>query len=278
VVFYATPHGVAMRSAATVLASGPKIIDLSADFRIKDVALWEEWYGTVHSAPDLVQQAVYGLPEVNREAIKTADIVAVPGCYPTAIQLGFLPLLEAGLIDSRRLIADAKSGVSGAGKKAAEDYLLCEASESIRAYALGGHRHHPEICQGLDAASNSPVGLTFVPHLTPMVRGILATLYAPLNSDNTVTIEQLQSIFEDRYAGEAFVDVLPQGILPATRDVRGTNRCSISVNYSAHTNTVVVVCAEDNLVKGAAGQAIQNMNIMFGITETQGLNAIALNP
>jgi N-acetyl-gamma-glutamyl-phosphate reductase len=278
VVFYATPHGVAMRSAATVLASGPKIIDLSADFRIKDVALWEEWYGTVHSAPDLVQQAVYGLPEVNREAIKTADIVAVPGCYPTAIQLGFLPLLEAGLIDSRRLIADAKSGVSGAGKKAAEDYLLCEASESIRAYALGGHRHHPEICQGLDAASNSPVGLTFVPHLTPMVRGILATLYAPLNSDNKVTIEQLQSIFEDRYAGEAFVDVLPQGILPATRDVRGTNRCSISVNYSAHTNTVVVVCAEDNLVKGAAGQAIQNMNIMFGITETQGLNAIALNP
>jgi N-acetyl-gamma-glutamyl-phosphate reductase len=278
VVFYATPHGVAMRSAAAVLASGPKIIDLSADFRIKDIALWEEWYGTVHSAPELVEKAVYGLPEVNRQAIITADIVAVPGCYPTAIQLGFLPLLEAGLIDSSRLIADAKSGVSGAGKKAAEDYLLCEATESIRAYALGGHRHHPEICQGLDAVSNSPVGLTFVPHLTPMVRGILATLYAPLNSDSKVTIEQLQSIFEDRYASEAFVDVLPQGILPATRDVRGTNRCSISVSYSAHTNTVIVICAEDNLVKGAAGQAIQNMNIMFGITETQGLNAIALNP
>jgi N-acetyl-gamma-glutamyl-phosphate reductase len=278
VVFYATPHGVAMRSAAAVLASGPKIIDLSADFRIKDIALWEEWYGTIHSAPELVAKAVYGLPEVNREAIKTADIVAVPGCYPTAIQLGFLPLLEAGLIDSGRLIADAKSGVSGAGKKAAEDYLLCEATESIRAYALSGHRHHPEICQGLEAASSSPVGLTFVPHLTPMVRGILATLYAPLISDNKVTLEQLQSVFEDRYADEAFVDVLPQGALPATRDVRGTNRCAISVNYSAHTNTAIVICAEDNLVKGAAGQAVQNMNIMFGITETQGLNAIALIP
>lgn len=278
VVFYATPHGVSMNSAAKILASGPKVIDLSADFRIKDVGLWEQWYNTQHSAPELVARAVYGLPEVNREAIRTAELVAVPGCYPTAIQLGFLPLLEAGLVDNRRLIADAKSGVSGAGRKASEDYLLCETTESIKAYGVDGHRHHPEICQGLQTAANGPVGLTFVPHLTPMVRGILATLYAPLKSDSAVTLAQLQSIFEDRYASESFVDVLPQGILPATRDVRGTNRCAISVNYSAETETVIVVCAEDNLVKGAAGQAIQNMNIMFGLAETTGLNGIALNP
>lgn len=278
VVFYATPHGVAMNTAAAVKANGPKIIDLSADFRIKDIPLWEQWYGTSHTAPELVEQAVYGLPEVNRDKIKTADIVAVPGCYPTAIQLGFLPLLEAGLVEPDRLIADAKSGVSGAGKKASEDFLLCETTESIRAYGVAGHRHHPEISQGLRAAANGPVGLTFVPHLTPMVRGILATLYAPLKSDSKVTLEQLQSIFEDRYANEPFVDVLPQGVLPATRDVRGTNRCAISVNYSAETSTVIVLSAEDNLVKGAAGQAIQNMNIIFGLEETAGLNAIALNP
>lgn len=278
VVYYATPHGVAMNTAAEILACGPKVIDLSADFRIKNVQLWEQWYGLAHTAPQLVEEAVYGLPEVNREAIAGTRIVAVPGCYPTAIQLGFLPLVEAGLVESKRLIADAKSGVSGAGRKAAEEYLLCETTESIRAYGIGGHRHHPEICQGLQAATDQPVGLTFVPHLTPMVRGILATLYAPLKSDSTVTIEQLQSIFEDRYASEAFVDVLPQGTLPATRDVRGTNRCAISVSYSEATETVIVVCAEDNLVKGAAGQAIQNMNIMFGLAETKGLNGIAMNP
>ncbi|MFK7865376.1 MAG: Asd/ArgC dimerization domain-containing protein, partial [Pseudohongiellaceae bacterium] len=169
-------------------------------------------------------------------------------------------------------------GVSGAGRKAAEEYLLCETTESIRAYGLAGHRHHPEICQGLQAATEQAIGLTFVPHLTPMVRGILATLYAPLKCDSTVTIEQLQSIFEDRYASEAFVDVLPQGTLPATRDVRGTNRCAISVGYSAATETVIVLSAEDNLVKGAAGQAIQNMNILFGLAETKGLNGIAINP
>jgi N-acetyl-gamma-glutamyl-phosphate reductase len=278
VVFFATPHGVAMNSAAQILAAGPKVVDLSADFRIKDIGLWEQWYGTQHAAPELVAKAVYGLPEVNREAIKQADLVAVPGCYPTAIQLGFLPLLESKLVTTNRLIADAKSGVSGAGRKAAEDYLLCEATESIRAYAVSGHRHHPEICQGLDIAAGESVGLTFVPHLTPMVRGILATLYAPLKSERGVTLDELQSIFEDRYTNEPFVDVLPQGKLPATRDVRGSNRCAIAVQYSEHTDTVIVIAAEDNLVKGAAGQAVQNMNLMLGISETKGLMGIALNP
>lgn len=277
-VFYATPHAVAMNTAAQLLDSGVKVIDLSADFRVQDIALWEQWYKTSHACPELVKKAVYGLPEVNREAIRTADLVAVPGCYPTAVQLGFLPLIEADLVDCSRLIADAKSGVSGAGRKAAEDYLLCEATESIRAYGVAGHRHHPEICQGLERASGGKVGLTFMPHLTPMVRGILATLYAPVKNDVPVTIEQLQSIFEDRYANEPFVDVLPSGEYPATRSVRGSNRCSIAVSYSADTHSVVVLAAEDNLVKGASGQAVQNFNIMFGLEESAGLEGIALLP
>jgi len=278
VVFYATPHAVAMNTAADLLNAGVRVIDLSADFRIKDIALWEQWYKTQHAAPALVEQAVYGLPEVNREAIVDARLIAVPGCYPTAVQLGLLPLLEAGLVDSRRLIADAKSGVSGAGRKAVEDFLLCETSESIRAYAVAGHRHHPEISQGLANAAGGPVGLTFVPHLTPMIRGILATLYAPLQSGKQVTDAQLQSIFETRYAEEPFVDVLPAGELPATRDVKGSNRCEISVAYDSNTETVIVLAAEDNLVKGASGQAVQNMNIMFGLAETTGLEVVALLP
>ena len=222
--------------------------------------------------------AVYGLPEVNREQIQSAQLIAVPGCYPTAIQLGFLPLLQQQLVDCGRLIADAKSGVSGAGRKAVEDYLLCEAAESIRAYAVSGHRHHPEITQGLDRYAEAAVGLTFIPHLTPMIRGILATLYAPVKTATKVSIEQLQSIFEDRYRGEPFVEVLPQGELPATRDVKASNNCKISVNYSSDTDTIVVLVAIDNLVKGASGQAIQNMNIMFQLEETAGLEAIALLP
>lgn len=278
VVFFATPHAVAMNSAAALLEQGVRVIDLSADFRIKDIALWEQWYNTSHSCPELVASAVYGLPEINREQIKAAQLIAVPGCYPTAIQLGFLPLLEQQLVDCSRLIADAKSGVSGAGRKAAEDYLLCEATESIRAYAVSGHRHHPEIIQGLSQYAEAAVGLTFVPHLTPMIRGILATLYAPVKNGTAVTIEQLQAIFEDRYAAEPFVDVLAQGALPATRDVKGSNTCEIAVHYSADTDTIVVLAAEDNLVKGASGQAIQNMNIMLQLEETTGLQGIALLP
>lgn len=278
VVFFATPHAVAMHTVPALLDAGVRVIDLSADFRIKDIAVWERWYKTAHVCPQLVEQAVYGLPEVNREAIKQAQLVAVPGCYPTAIQLGFLPLLEAGLIETDRLIADAKSGVSGAGRKAAVDFLLCETTESIRAYGVDGHRHLPEICQGLSIAAGKAVKLSFIPHLTPMIRGILATLYAPVKSGTKVTSGQLQSIFEDRYANEPFVDVLPQGELPATRDVKGSNNCEIAVKYLAETDTVLVLSAEDNLVKGASGQAIQNMNIMFGLPETSGLRSIALLP
>lgn len=280
VVFYATPHAVAMHTVPALLEAGVRVIDLSADFRIKDVALWEQWYKVPHACPELVAEAVYGLPEVNREAIRQARLIAAPGCYPTAIQLGFLPLLEHNLIETGRLIADAKSGVSGAGRKAVEDYLLCETADSIRAYAVGGHRHHPEIAQGLALAAGEgqKVGLTFVPHLTPMIRGILATLYAPVKSGTQVTAAQLQSIFEARYASEPFVDVLPAGELPATRDVKGSNNCEISVAYNEESDTVIVLAAEDNLVKGASGQAIQNMNIMFGLEETTGLRVVALLP
>lgn len=278
VVFYATPHAVAMNSVAGLLSQGVKVIDLSADFRIQNISLWEQWYNAKHVCPELVADAVYGLPEVNREAIKSAQLIAVPGCYPTAIQLGFLPLLENGLVESERLIADAKSGVSGAGRKAVEDFLLCEATESIRAYGMSGHRHHPEICESLNRYSESEVKLTFIPHLIPMIRGILATLYAPVRNTVEVSIDQLQSVFEQRYVNEPFVDVLPQGETPATRNVKGSNSCQISVAYSEDTDTVVVLSAEDNLVKGAAGQAIQNMNIMFGFDEISGLQNIALLP
>lgn len=278
VVFYATPHAVAMHTVAELLAKGVKVIDLSADFRIQNIPLWEQWYNTKHVCPELVADAVYGLPEVNREAIKSAQLIAVPGCYPTAVQLGFLPLLEHGLVETGRLIADAKSGVSGAGRKAVEDFLLCEATESIRAYGVSGHRHHPEICESLNRYSESEVKLTFIPHLTPMIRGILATLYGPVRSGVEVSIEQLQSVFEQRYADEPFVEVLPQGETPATRNVKGSNKCQISVAYSEDTDTIVVLSAEDNLVKGAAGQAIQNMNIMFGLDEITGLQNIALLP
>ncbi|MDA0281591.1 MAG: N-acetyl-gamma-glutamyl-phosphate reductase [Proteobacteria bacterium] len=278
VVFYATPHAVAMNTVAELLSKGIKVIDLSADFRIQDIPLWEQWYKTKHVCPELVAGAVYGLPEVNREKIKSAQLIAVPGCYPTAIQLGFLPLLENSLIETDRLIADAKSGVSGAGRKAVEDFLLCEATESIKAYGLSGHRHHPEICERLNTYSDYEVQLTFIPHLVPMIRGILATLYAPVKLGVEVSLDQLQAVYEQRYADEPFVDVLPQGEVPATRNVKGSNKCQIAVAYSEDTNTIVVLSAEDNLVKGAAGQAIQNMNIMFGLDETTGLQNIALLP
>ena len=278
VVFFATPHGVAMHSAAALLDKGVRVIDLSADFRLRDVAVWEQWYHTRHTSPQLLEQAVYGLPEVNRAAIREARLVAVPGCYPTAVQLGFLPLLESGLVDVSQLIADAKSGVSGAGRKASVDTLLAEAADSIKAYGVLGHRHLPEIIQGLNRCSDQPVNLTFIPHLTPMIRGILATLYAPVRSGKTTDGPSLQALFEARYRDEPFVDVLPAGEFPATRNVKGANYCQISVSYLETNNRVVVLSAEDNLVKGASGQAIQNMNIMFGFAETAGLDGIALLP
>ena len=274
VVFFATPNGVAMKQVPELLAHGVKIIDLAADFRLKDPAQWQQWYGMPHTSEDLLAEAVYGLPEVNREAIKTARLVANPGCYPTAVQLGFLPLLKAGLIDSQSLIADAKSGVSGAGRKAEVATLLCEAGDSFKAYGVAGHRHLPEIKQGLASISGAPVGLTFVPHLLPMIRGIHATLYARLTAD----IPDIQALYEQTYQHEAFVDVLPAGSHPETRSVRGANMCRMAVHRPQGGNTVVILSVIDNLVKGAAGQAVQNMNIMCGLPETTGLNHIALLP
>jgi len=273
VVFFATPHTVAMALVPELIKRGTRVIDLSADFRLKDATLWAEWYNTPHTCPELLEQAVYGLPEINRKQIKTAQLIAVPGCYPTATQLGFLPLLENAIIDPKQLIADTKSGVSGAGRKAAIGTLLTESSENMKAYAVAGHRHLPEIEQGLNFASKHPVGLTFVPHLTPMIRGIHATLYGQLTSD-----VDLQALFEQRYSNEPFVDVMPAGSHPETRTVRGTNTCRIAVHQPQGSNTVVVLSVIDNLVKGASGQAIQNMNIMFGLDETLGINIIATLP
>ncbi len=273
VVFFATPNGIAMQQARDILAKGVRVIDLAADFRIQDIATWEKWYGMTHACPELVAQAVYGLPELNRASIRNAQLIANPGCYPTAVQLGFMPLLEAGLVDAAHLIADAKSGVSGAGRKAEVGALFAEAGDNFKAYGVAGHRHLPEISQGLSAMAGQQVGLTFVPHLTPLIRGIHATLYARLNQP-----ADLQALFEARYAQERFVDVLPKGSHPETRSVRASNQCRIAVHQPQGGDTVVVLSVIDNLVKGAAGQAVQNMNIMFDLPENAGLEVVPLLP
>ena len=273
VVFFATPNGIAMTQTRALLEAGVKVIDLAADFRLTDVASWEKWYGMQHACPELVAEAVYGLPELNREKIKEARLIANPGCYPTAVQLGFLPLIEAGVVDLNHLIADAKSGVSGAGRKAEVHALLAEAGDNFKAYSVAGHRHLPEISQGLSRVAGKAVGLTFVPHLTPMIRGIHATLYGRLNKEI-----DLQALFEKRYANEAFVDVLPSGMHPETRSVRAANICRIAVHRPQGGDTVVVLSVIDNLVKGASGQAVQNMNILFGLAETVGLDQVPVLP
>ena len=273
VVFFATPNGVAMQQARTLFDAGVRIIDIAADFRIKDVATWEKWYATKHACPELIAEAVYGLPEVNREQIKGARIVANPGCYPTAVQLGFLPLLKSGKVDLEHLIADAKSGVSGAGRKAEVHTLFAEASDNFKAYGVSGHRHHPEISQGLNAMAGRAARLVFVPHLTPLIRGIHATLYAQLTGK-----VDLQDLFEQKFADEPFVDVLPAGSHPETRSVRVSNIRRIAVHQPQGGDIAVVLSVIDNLTKGAAGQAVQNMNIMYGLPETTGLEQIALMP
>lgn len=273
VVFFATPNGIAMQQARALLDSGVKVVDLAADFRIKDISVWEKWYGMTHASPELVAEAVYGLPEINRDKIRSARLIANPGCYPTAVQLGFLPLLEAGVVDTSHLIADAKSGVSGAGRKAETHILLAEAADSFKAYGVSGHRHLPEISQGLAGMCGKAVGLTFVPHLTPMIRGIHATLYATLTGE-----VDLQAIFEQKYGQEPFVDVLPKGAHPETRSVRSSNVCRISVHRPQNGDKVVILSVIDNLVKGAAGQAVQNMNLMFGLSETMGLEQLPVSP
>tara|TARA_B110000971_G_C20005824_1_gene499085 strand:- start:1018 stop:2070 length:1053 start_codon:yes stop_codon:yes gene_type:complete len=281
VVFFATPHGVAQGMVASILERGVKVIDLSADFRIRDVATWESWYGQTHGAPELIPQAVYGLPELNREAIASASLIACPGCYPTSVQLGFLPLMEAGCIDLSDLIANSASGVSGAGRQASIGALHAEVSDSFKAYAASGHRHLPEIVQGLTdmalsagGSTDASVNLTFVPHLLPINRGIHSTLYANL-IDLTVDV---QGLFEARYADEPFVDVLPAGSHPQTNSVRGSNMCRIAVHRPNGGAKVIVLVVEDNLTKGASGQGIQCMNIICGLAENAGLAAPALLP
>ncbi len=274
VVFFATPNGVAMNYARALLAAGVRVIDLAADFRIRDTAVWEQWYGQSHQCPEMLSEAVYGLPELNRSQIKTARLVANPGCYPTAVQLGFAPLLKHSAVETEGLIADCKSGVSGAGRKAAVSSLLCESSESFKAYAVAGHRHWPEICQGLEEMVNHSVGLTFVPHLVPMIRGIHATLYARLKNPGL----DLQVLYEKYYRNEPFVDVMPAGSHPETRSVHGANVCRMACHMAPDHRTVVILVVEDNLVKGAAGQAVQNMNLMFDMEESIGLKMTAVTP
>lgn len=272
-VFFATPNGIAMKMVTDLLQSGVKVIDLAADFRIKSINTWERWYGMSHACPELVEEAVYGLPEINREAIKSARLVANPGCYPTATSLGFLPLIESGVIAADSLIADCKSGTSGAGREAKVTSLFAEVSDSFKAYGVPGHRHLPEIKQTLSHAGGKEVDLTFVPHLLPTLRGIHATLYADLTDD-----VDLQALYAERFAGEAFVDILPAGAHPDTRSVRGTNTCRIAVHQPQQGRRVVILSVIDNLEKGAAGQAVQNMNIIFGFKETTGLDLVALIP
>ncbi len=274
-VFFATPNGIAMSQASELLAAGVRVIDLSADFRLDERAVWEQWYGMQHASPQLLPEAVYGLPEINRQAVKQARLVANPGCYPTAVALGFLPLVENELAELSYLIADAKSGASGAGRGANVAQLMGETGESFKAYAIPGHRHQPEISQTLRRVAKRDVSLTFVPHLVPMIRGIEATLYARLTSGEA---RDLQALFEQRYRHEPFVDIMPAGSHPETRSVRGANQCRIAVHRPQDGDVVVVSSVIDNLVKGAAGQAIQNMNLMFDLPETTGLEQVALLP
>src|SRR5689334_12449 len=272
-VFFATPHGTAMQMAPKLLERGVKVLDLSADFRLKNPATFKQWYKLDHASPKLLAEAVYGLPETHREALGKARLVACPGCYPTSVQLGFLPLLENGLALSGSLIADCKSGVSGAGRELKATSLFAEAAESFKAYGVGGHRHLPEIEQELSQIAGGDVAVTFVPHLVPMNRGIHATLYADLERDM-----DLQALYELRYSDEPFVDVLPAGEHPDTRSVRGANSCRIAVHRPGNGRRAVILVVIDNLVKGAAGQAVQCFNLMFGLPETAGLDTLGLWP
>ncbi|GGY51570.1 N-acetyl-gamma-glutamyl-phosphate reductase [Pseudoduganella albidiflava] len=276
VVFFATPHGVAMAQAPELLAKGVKVIDLAADFRIKDRAVFEKTYKIDHTAPELLEQAVYGLVELNREEIKGANLIANPGCYPNTMQIGFAPLLKAGVIDAGNLIADCKSGVSGAGRKAEIGILFSESSDNFKAYGVAGHRHTPETTAQLQRLTSDKVALVFTPHLVPMIRGMHSTLYGKLTKD--ISNDELQKLFEDAYAGEQFIDVMPFGSHPETRTTKGSNMLRLAVHRPDNGNTVIVLVVQDNLVKGASGQAVQCMNLMFGLEESLGLNTIALLP
>lgn len=276
VVFFATPHGVAMAQAQALLDAGVKVIDLAADFRLQDTAQFEKWYGMPHSCPALLTEAAYGLPELNRAAIASARIVGNPGCYPTTMQLGFYPLLKAGVVDASHLIADCKSGVSGAGRKAEIGFLFAEASDNFKAYGTSGHRHQPETLEQLQRMTSEKVGLLFAPHLVPMIRGMHSTLYARLTRE--IDNQALQALFEDAYRNEPFVDVMPFGSHPETRSTRASNMLRLALHRPDDGDMVVVLVVQDNLVKGASGQAVQCMNLMFGLAETTGLLHVPVLP
>lgn len=278
VVFFATPHGVAMSQAESLLAAGVKVIDLAADFRLQDVVEFEKWYGMPHACPEILKEAVYGLPEVNREAIKKARLIGLPGCYPTSMQLGLMPLLAQGkpLVNESALIADCKSGVSGAGRKAEVSGLLAEAADNFKAYGVKGHRHLPETIQGLRAIAGRSIGLTFVPHLVPMIRGIHSTLYASILPEARNI--DFQTLYENHFKNDPFVDVMPAGSHPETRSVRASNMLRIAVHRPGGGDLLVILVVEDNLVKGAAGQGVQCMNLMFGLDEKTGLMHIPVMP
>ncbi len=277
VVFFATPHGVAMSQAQALLDANVKVIDLAADFRLQDTAVFEKWYKMPHSCPDVLHRAVYGIPELYRDKIKSAQVIGNPGCYPTTVLLGLAPLLEQGLIDlSVPIVADSKSGVSGAGRKAEVATLFAESSDSMKAYGVAGHRHHPEILAQLTQLAGADLQFIFVPHLIPMIRGMLSTIYVKLTAQGNQT--DLQALYEQRYQDERFVDVMPTGSLPETRSVRGSNQIRIALHKQAESGYLTLVVVQDNLVKGAAGQAVQNMNIMFGLPENAGLQVVPLLP
>ena len=280
VVFFATPHGVAMKHAADLVAANTKVIDLAADFRLQDLAQFEKWYGMEHACPEILKDSVYGLSELNREQIKTAQVIGNPGCYPTTVQLGLAPLLKSAetLIKPESIIIDAKSGVSGAGRKASLGMIYSENADNFKAYGVAGHRHHPEIVEALENISGQKDvfnHIVFVPHLVPMIRGMLSTMYIDLTDAGDAT--DVQALYEQFYAQEQFVDVMPAGSSPETRSVRGANQLRIAL-YKPQPKKLVVLVAQDNLVKGAAGQAVQNMNLMFGFTEQAGLEVIGLLP
>ena len=278
VVFFATPHGVAMAQAEQLLAKGVRIIDLAADFRLQDLEAFERWYKIPHACPAVLSEAVYGLPELNRKRIASARVVGNPGCYPTTVLLGLAPLLggAAPYVETSRIIADCKSGVSGAGRKAEVATLFSEASDNFKAYGVSGHRHHPEIVEHLQTLAGQPVALTFVPHLVPMIRGMFSTIY--LNILPQARDTDFQALYEQHYANEPFVDVMPAAALPETRSVRASNQLRIALHRPGNGDQLIVLVTQDNLVKGASGQAVQNMNIMFGLPETAGLQHIAVLP
>lgn len=276
IIFAALPHGHAISVAQEVLKQGKRFIDLGADFRFDDRKVYEQWYKIDHTAPELLEQAVYGLPEINRDKIQSAAIVGNPGCYPTSVILGLAPLLRHGLIVTDTVVVDSKSGVSGAGRGLSIGTHFCEVNENFRAYNVAAHRHTPEIEQELGKLAGKEMVISFTPHLTPINRGILSTIYSKLKEE--MTLEQVRSIYEEFYRSEYFVRLLPPSILPQTKAVAGSNHCDVVPVVDPRTGRVVVISAIDNLIKGAAGQAVQNMNLMFGLPETTGLDRPGLYP